>query len=189
MRLLTGPAEGAIAVTVTSLRMDSPDRLIAVSDAPEGVTWRRIDADKAAMSRDLYLRVGEPWHWVDRRDWTLGQWEQWTDRPEHHLMICAHRGADAGYAELEQQQDGHVEIAYFGLLPEAIGHGIGRWWLAEVISEAWSLPGTTSVWVHTCTLDGPAAMATYTGRGLEPFAREVEWRMPDEHVAAPRLDP
>ena len=189
MRLLPGPAEGAIAVTVTSLEMTSPSDLVPVSTTPESTTWRRIDADKASVSSDFYRRVGGPWHWVDRRDWSPSQWRQWTDRPDHHLMVCTHAGADAGYAELDQQQDGRVEIAYFGLLPEAIGHGIGRWWLAEVISEAWSLPGTRRVWVHTCTLDGPAAMATYTGRGLRPIAREVEWRMPDRHTAAPRVAP
>ena len=90
---------------------------------------------------------------------------------------------------MEQQADGLVEIAYFGLLPEAIGRGLGRWWLAEVLAEAWRLPGTRRVWVHTCTLDGPAALSTYERRGLRPFAREVEWRLPDPEADAPRLTP
>jgi GNAT superfamily N-acetyltransferase len=111
------------------------------------------------------------------------------DRPEHHLLVCRQAGEDVGYAELEQQADGDVEIAYFGLLPPAIGRGLGRWWLAEVIAEAWRLPGTRRVWVHTCTLDGPAALTTYVGRGLRPFAREVEWRLPDSDQPLPRLTP
>ena len=105
------------------------------------------------------------------------------------MLVCRQDGEDAGYAELEQPSDGNVEIAYFGLLPEAIGRGLGRWWLAQVLAEAWRLPGTRRVWVHTCTLDGPAALATYEGRGLRPYAREVEWRLPDDPDAAPRLAP
>lgn len=189
MKLLPGPAEGALAVTVTSLEMTSADEVLPPDVTPPSAAWHRVDTDAAAISRDFYLRVGAPWHWVDRREWSDDQWRSWTDRPEHHLLVCRHDGRDAGYAELEEQADGSVEIAYFGLLPEAIGKGLGRWWLAEVLSEAWRLPGTRRVWVHTCTLDGPAALPTYEGRGLRAFAREVEWRMPDPEGPLPRLGP
>lgn len=188
MRLLSAPAEGAVAVTVTSLEMTSDGEVVA-ADPPAGAEGHRVDTGKAALSRDFYRRVGEPWYWVDRLAWTDAQWQAWTDRPEHHLLVCRQDGQDAGYAELEQQPGGDVEIAYFGLLPEAIGRGLGRWWLAQVLAEAWRLPGTHRVWVHTCTLDGPAALATYQGRGLRPFAREVEWRMPEGDQPAPRLGP
>jgi GNAT superfamily N-acetyltransferase len=188
MRLLPGPVEGAVAVTVTSLEMHSPEQLIP-APAPDSAAWERIEGDKAGLSRDLYLRVGGPWHWVDRVAWTDAQWHDWTDRPQHHLLVCTRDGCEAGYAELEQQDGGNVEIAYFGLLPDAIGAGLGRWWLTEVIREAWRLPGTTRVWVHTCTLDGPAALPTYVGRGLVPYAAEVEWRMPDLGDPVPRLGP
>jgi GNAT superfamily N-acetyltransferase len=189
VRLLPGPTEGALAVTVTSLEMTSPEQVIRVESIPDSASWKRVDTDKATVSRDFYARVGGPWHWVDRLDWSADEWRAWTDRAEHHLLVCEQHGGLAGYAELEQQTDGQVEIAYFGLLPEAIGRGLGRWWLAEVIREAWQLPGTRRVWVHTCTLDGPAALSTYTGRGLQPFAREVEWRLPEPQHPAPRLAP
>ena len=189
MLLLPGPVEGAVAFMVTSLEMTSVDQLIPSDSLPSDASWLRVDAAKARASRDFYRRVGGPWHWVDRLDWDEAQWSGWTDRPEHHLLVCRQDGEDAGYAELEQQSDGNVEIAYFGLVPEAIGRGLGRWWLAQVIAEAWRLPGTQRVWVHTCTLDGPAALSTYEGRGLRPYASEVEWRLPDDEDAAPRLTP
>lgn len=179
MRLLPAPVEGAVAVTVTSLEMTSVDQLLPADSLPSGASWTRVDTDKAGHSRDFYRRVGGPWHWVDRLDWDDSQWQSWTDRPEHHLLVCHQGDDDAGYAELEQQPGGQVEIAYFGLLPQAIGRGLGRWWLAQVLAEAWRLPGTHRVWVHTCTLDGPAALATYEGRGLRPYSREVEWRLPE----------
>lgn len=187
MRLLEGPSEGAIAVTVTSLEMRDPSDVVPVDSVPASAAWSRIEQSKAAVSRDFYRRVGGPWHWVDRLDWSDAQWRAWVERPAHHLLVCRQGDVDAGYAELEQQDGGDVEIAYFGLAPEAIGRGLGRWWLAEVLGEAWRLPGTRRVWVHTCTLDGPAALQTYEGRGLRPYARAVEWRMPDPDADTPRL--
>lgn len=177
MKLLAGPAEGAVAVTVTSLEMRDR-RAVVAAPAPPGASWRRVDPSSPRVSRDFYLRVGGPWQWVDRQDWSDAQWRAWTDRPAHHLLVCSRDDVDAGYAEVEEQEGGDVEIAYFGLLPGFLGAGLGRWWLATVLAYAWELPGTRRVWVHTCTLDGPAALATYRGRGLVEFAREVEWRLP-----------
>lgn len=177
MKLLAGPVEGAVAVTVTSLEMTSPSD-VRPAPAPAGASWRCVEPSSPDLSREFYRRVGAPWHWVDRRDWSLAQWAAWTNRPAHHLLVCFRDGADAGYAELEEQDGGSVEIAYFGLLPEALGGGLGRWWLSIVLQHAWSLPDTRRVWVHTCSLDGPAALPTYRGRGLVEFAREVEWRLP-----------
>ena len=37
----------------------------------------------------------------------------------------------------------------------------------------------TRVWVHTCSLDGPAALNNYRSRGLVVYAEEVT----DENVA------
>ena len=179
MRLLPGPAEGAVAVTVTSLETTDPGDLVAAA-APPGSAMIVIDGDRAALSESFYRRVGSPWHWVDRLDWSPELWMQWADRPELHLIVCRFEGRDAGYAELEQQADGNVEIAYFGLVPEAMGQGIGRWWLATVIGYAWSLPGTSRVWVHTCDLDAPAALSTYRSRGLREFAKVTEWRLPEQ---------
>jgi GNAT superfamily N-acetyltransferase len=80
------------------------------------------------------------------------------------------RGTPAGYAELERQGAGDVEIAYFGLIPAFIGQGLGGWLLSHVIERAWAMAATTRVWVHTCSLDGPHALANYKARGMVEFA-------------------
>lgn len=177
MRLVDPGTPGAVPVTVTSLEMTQPSG--EVIEAPSGAALVIVDEPRPDLSRDYYSRVGADWHWVDRLTWTTDEWMRWVDRPEHHLLLCEQHGVPAGYAELEQQPGGDVEIAYFGLLPEALGRGLGRWWLATVIAHAWSLPGTARVWVHTCDLDAPAALANYQARGLTAFATDVEWRLPD----------
>ena len=178
MKLVAGPQPGAIPVTVTSLEMTDPAGLVDAPTPPGAALWI-ANEPRPDLSASFYERVGAPWHWVDRLTWTPAQWLAWVDRPEHHLLVCTLDGVEAGYAELEQQADGNVEIAYFGLLAQAQGRGLGKWLLARAIDQAWRLPGTTRVWVHTCDLDGPAALPNYLGRGLREFAREVEWRMPD----------
>ncbi len=59
---------------------------------------------------------------------------------------------------------------YFGLLPSAIGKGFGTSLLSDAIIEARSF-GCGRVWVHTCSLDHPAALPNYLGRGFA--VREV----------------
>jgi GNAT superfamily N-acetyltransferase len=73
---------------------------------------------------------------------------------------------------LKRHEDGAVEIAYFGLLQEFIGRGLGKYLLTEAVREAWRT-GARRVWLHTCTLDGEAALPNYKARGFKPFKEEV----------------
>lgn len=177
MRLLPGPTDGAVAVEVTSLEMTDPDQLVR-AERPPGADVEVVAEPSPHASESFYRRVGADWHWVDRLDWRPEQWQAWVDRPEYRLLVCTVDGDTAGYAELEQQPGGDVEIAYFGLLGGFQGRGLGSWWLATVLERAWALDGTRRVWVHTCDLDHPAALATYRARGMREFDRTVEWRMP-----------
>ena len=82
--------------------------------------------------------------------------------------------------ELERQASDDVEIVYFGLLPAHTGSGIGGWALTEATRRAWAM-GAKRVWVHTCNLDHPGALANYRARGFSPFEVETnEEDLPDE---------
>lgn len=177
MKLVSAATYGAISVVVTQLEMTDPGRVVAV-DPPPGAELVVVADPRPDLSADYYRRVGGDWYWVDRLEWSPEQWQAWVDRPEHHLLQCVVDGQVWGYAELEQQPGGHVEIAYFGLLPEGVGRGLGRWWLSAVLRHAWSLPGSTRVWVHTCDLDAPAALPNYLRSGLLECGRDIEWRLP-----------
>jgi GNAT superfamily N-acetyltransferase len=176
MQVVDGPREGSRAVVVTHLQMHSPAEITASPDLP-GFEWERIEQDKAARSRWCYETVGAPWHWVDRLTWSDEQWHAWTDRTQHHLFTLSLDSQIVGYVELEQQDAGDVEIAYLGLLPGHSGSGRGGLLLTRALHEAWQLPRTRRVWVHTCDLDAPAALANYRSRGMREFARTVEWRL------------
>ena len=92
--------------------------------------------------------------------------------PEVRVWVMRVRDQLAGYFELEWRPDTSVEIAYFGLVPEFIGRGLGKHLLTRAVQEAWRL-GATRVWLHTCTLDGPAALPNYVARGFTPFKTET----------------
>ena len=76
----------------------------------------------------------------------------------------------AGYFELRREGD-DVELVYFGLLRHYHGRGLGGHFLTQAIQRAWE--GTTRrVWVHTNTLDHPAALPNYLKRGFKIFKTE-----------------
>ena len=77
-------------------------------------------------------------------------------------------GTPAGYFELETQAGGNAEIAYFDLLPQFIGRGLGGALLTATVERAWAI-GASRVWVHTCSLDHPNALPGYQARGFRVF--------------------
>ena len=81
-------------------------------------------------------------------------------------------GSPAGYFELEGQPGGNVEITSFGLLPAYIGRGLGGHLLTVAIEKAWQM-GSSRVWLHTCSLDHPGALANYCARGFQVFREET----------------
>jgi ribosomal protein S18 acetylase RimI-like enzyme len=83
-------------------------------------------------------------------------------------------GSPLGYVELERRGD-VVEIAYFGVLAEARGRGVGRHLLAHAVRRGLAL-GAVEVRVETCSLDGPGALATYRGAGFIVVSEHVERR-------------
>ena len=99
--------------------------------------------------------------------------------PRRFLHLLTVAGAPAGYFELEKHHDGSVEVSYFGLLPEFQGRGLGKYLLTEAAEAAWAR-GASRVWLHTCTLDHPGALANYLARGFRPFKTETyEADLPD----------
>ena len=91
-------------------------------------------------------------------------------RPHHAVRRRVHPGRRAGYYELDPTPDA-TEIAYFGLLPEFQGHGLGGHLLTHALRRAFEL--SPRAWVHTCTLDGPHALANYQARGLRQFRTQL----------------
>lgn len=159
-------------VTITYLQSFAPEALRRAPRPAGDIALRQARLPSPTLGRYLYTAVGGDWYWRDRLGWTYARWMQHLDRPEVETWVLYVSDTPAGYIELERQQQGRdVEIAYFGLLPEFIGRGLGGWLLSEGIARAWEL-ASHRVWVHTCTLDGPQALANYRARGLSVYQTE-----------------
>jgi GNAT superfamily N-acetyltransferase len=155
----------SVRVTTWFLEMTDPARL-ATAPAPDpDLEVRRAELPSPELSRMLYAGVGADWYWTDRLPWTWERWHAWLARSELETWVAYVRGTPAGFFELERDGDA-VEIVAFGLLPAFIGRGIGTRLLDRAIRRGWEL-APRRVWVHTCSLDGPAALHTYQRRGLE----------------------
>ena len=78
-------------------------------------------------------------------------------------------GCPAGFAELDRRRGDEAELAYFGLVPDYLGQGIGKWFLSRVIDLAWEEAPTSRLWVHTINLDHPRALMIYQRMGFVAY--------------------
>ena len=164
--------KGAALVTVTYLEMTSPDQRSAVPAWGEPITIQRAERPTVSFYRYLYDTVGADWDWYERRRLSDEALAAIVHDDAVEVYVLYVRGVPAGYVELDRRVDGEVEIAYFGLMPDYIGRGLGPALLGWALERAWSY-GPRRVWLHTCSLDHPKALAVYRRAGFEVYDREV----------------
>jgi ribosomal protein S18 acetylase RimI-like enzyme len=158
--------------TRTYLEMRSPGDLRGAGAPFEGVRIERVIARAPSFWRYLYAEVGRAHRWTDRLPWTDDDILRYLGDPAIQLWVMNSGGAPAGYFELRTVGDGSVEIAYFGLLPDFIGCGLGKYLLTVAAEQAWA-QGAGRVWLHTSTLDHPSALSNYLARGFKIFKSEM----------------
>jgi GNAT superfamily N-acetyltransferase len=157
-------------VVRTHLELTGPGDLRPAAPPRPGGDLRieRVDPPDGATSAWFYANVGAPYHWTDHAGRSAEDWQRWAEKVE--TWVATVDGERAGYYEL--RPDRHtVEIAYFGLLQPFHGRGLGGALLTHALRRA--LRHADHVTVHTCTLDGPHALANYRARGLRAVRTEV----------------
>lgn len=164
-------------VTTHSLEMTSPSQLKG-KYASRGLEVAECEIKQFLFNRFLYRLVGEPWDWVDKLSWSDEQWMAYAENDNLRTWVAYYKGSPAGYYELQQQDGGNVEIAYFGLAPKFIGRGYGGYLLTRAIKSVWAWKGTVRTWVHTCSLDHPGALQNYKARGMVVYRSETEKKDP-----------
>ena len=165
-------APGKLASVVTCLEMDAAPPLRPARADPAWDLRRRVDADLDAY-RSLFARVGREWLWFSRLTMPAEELRRILADPDDEVWVFSVDGADEGLLELDFRESGQCELAFFGLTAAARGSGAGRWLMNRAIERAWRRP-IERLWVHTCTLDHPAALDFYRRSGFRPYARRVE---------------
>ncbi|MGH7699579.1 MAG: GNAT family N-acetyltransferase [Gemmatimonadales bacterium] len=157
----------------TYLQLTEPGQFRDGSGSFPDLVIERVHDPAAELYRRLYRTVGEAYHWRDRWDWTDAEILAHLAQPAITLHVARRGDADVGWYELRRvPDDGSVEIAYFGLMPGALGRGLGKHLLSCAVRDAWAL-GATRVWLHTCTLDHPHALPNYHARGFQDYKTET----------------
>jgi GNAT superfamily N-acetyltransferase len=124
------------------------------------------------FNRFLYLLVGRDWSWTDKRNWTDQQWRDYAESERLRTFGGFIEGSVAGYYELRSDDANGIEIAIFGLAPRFVGRGLGGALLTSALEEAWRAQ-PSRVWLHTCSLDHPAALPNYLARGMSIYRVET----------------
>jgi GNAT superfamily N-acetyltransferase len=169
---LTPVEPGMVATIVTHLEMCERPRPAPVPPAPlRLVRWKTPDL---TAYRTLFRRVGAPWLWFSRLVMSDSDLAAILHDPAVEVYaVTDPRGAEVGLLELDFRSLPDCELGFFGLVPELNGKGLGRWLMAQAKSLAWR-KGVERFWVHTCTLDSPAALGFYIRSGFVPYGREIE---------------
>ncbi|MCB1346888.1 MAG: hypothetical protein H6900_04715 [Rhodobacter sp.] len=125
----------------------------------------------------LYDAVGRDYAWTDMHAEPTEAVRDWVQHADVALYTLMGKGWPQGFFLLDWRQAGTCDLAYFGLVPEAVGQGLGSFLLKTAILTGWDRPGTHLMTVNTCTLDHPRALAQYQRMGFTPARTEVRSRV------------
>jgi GNAT superfamily N-acetyltransferase len=166
-----------VAVTVTFLRMDRPPPDAAPS-LPPGYQVARATAPTVGFYRYLYNTVGADYVWWLRRTMADRELALLLGDPLLAIYTLYANGEPAGFFELDARSRVDVNLGYFGLMPHAVGTGLGYAFLRCAVDTAWRAK-PRGMTVNTCTADHPRALPTYLRAGFRSLrqVREV-WNVP-----------
>lgn len=165
-------ANDQIATVVTSLEMLAKPKPRPTPPSPFRLV--RWEAPESERYRTLFRRVGQPWMWFSRLVMAEERLRAILDDPKVEIYAVADRaGIEIGILELDFRVAQMCELSFFGLVPELAGKGHGGWLMGHALNLGWR-QGIDRMWVHTCTLDHPAALGFYQRHGFIPYRREVE---------------
>ena len=166
-----------IEITITYLEMHAPPTR-PPAPAPLGkLAILRAERPTVSFYRYLYNTIGEPWNWVERRLLDDDALRAIIHDDKIDIYVLHVGGVPAGYVEQDRRHAREIEIAYFGLVPDFVGRGLGSYFLDWAVSTAW-LHKPKRVWVNTCSLDHPRALSVYQRAGFVPYDRRVDQIMP-----------
>lgn len=159
-----------VNITVYYLEMLSRSQR-AVPAPREGLTVVQAKRPSVAFYRFLYNTVGQAYNWHSRGRLPDTELAALIQDPLNEVHVLYAEGTPAGFAELLRRTPDEIELIQFGLMPECIGQGLGKWFLQWAIDKAWSY-SPRRFWLHTCTLDHSAALPNYLKAGFQLYKQE-----------------
>jgi GNAT superfamily N-acetyltransferase len=167
-----------VGYTITYLEMtERPEG--AVPPMPGGASLALLAAHAPPVEYFLYLyrAVGRDYEWTDWLAQPRADQEAFLTDPQVELFTLMVNGWPGGFFVLDTREYGTCDIAYFGLVPQAIGRGLSPWFLGNAIRIGWDRPDVQRLTVNTNTLDHPRALSLYQRMGFTPARREESSRV------------
>ena len=130
-----------------------------------------LDNKNFELNKFFYKQIGKKHQWIDRLVWQDQDWIKHVSNENLKTYILKEDEELVGFFELIFDKN-ECEIAYFGILEEYIGKGLGGYLLSEAIKIAFEKK-VKRIWVHTCSLDHQNAFLNYQARGMKIFKTEI----------------
>jgi GNAT superfamily N-acetyltransferase len=148
-----------------------PKRVVPVPG--EGLAVVHAKWPTVAYYRFLYDAVGRDYDWTSRKKLSDAELAALLNDARLEVHVLMADGVPAGFAELDRRTEGEIELVQFGLMPQFIGQGLGRYFLQWTVDKAWDY-SPNRFWLHTCTKDHPAALPNYLKAGFAIYKEEVK---------------
>ncbi len=162
---------GKIAAIVTYLEMRQ--RPGGTQAANTALSLIRLSSTDTARYLALFRLIGAPWLWYSRLQAGAGAAAAVLADERVEAYAVQQSGETIGLLELDFRRQSEAEIAFFGLVERARGRGLGQALMQATLARAWARP-LDRLFVHTCTLDHPAALQFYRSAGFVAYKIAVE---------------
>ena len=165
-------------VTITYLEQRHKPSGPAPARPPFRTAMMRATRPPLSFYRYLWSAVGEPHRWVSRRYMEDEALSAIIHDDRVAIYVLYKEGWPAGLAEIDWRRKPVADFKFFGLVPEAQGAGLGRWFLRQVLDLVWT-QSPERVVIETCSMDAPAALRLYQRAGFSVYDQGkgvIEWK-------------
>ncbi len=161
-------------VRTTTLEMNVAPRIYPTLQTKSKLAIMQVAQIPLPFYRFLYGEIGKSHYWYLRSHLSDHELAEILHSQNTKISVLYHDGAPAGFAELNLfQMPDLIEIEYFGLCPQYIGRGLGKWFLGQIVRSAWE-ERPQRLKVSTDTLDHTQALPLYQKMGFTPISFKEE---------------
>ncbi len=168
------PSAPRLEVVLTRLEMRKPPKRRQLPSPPGKLALLRAEKPTVSFYRYLYNTIGERCFWWERRGTTDNRLKGEIQNRSTEIYVLYVNGVPAGFSELDMRDigtTGDCELARFGLVPEFVHRGYGRYLLTWTVDAAWRQEPARIVGTVR-SLDGPRAAGLLQWAGFVPYAQE-----------------
>jgi hypothetical protein len=137
------PAGTEVAFRITYLEMPNNPGL-RPPGMPDGVRLEHAVEPPVWFFLSMYDAVGRDYEWRDRfvqAEEDPAALAAFVSDPLVEMWVAYGRGWPQGFFMLDWREDGVCDLAYFGLVPEAVGGGLGGRLLRAALAKGWARAG------------------------------------------------